>query len=123
MLFKKKKVVFVEDNEGVRLTGTNILEDWGYAVFTADNGNDALKIIKEKSPDLIILDVKIPGINGFDLCRLLKENPATKKIPVVLLTGLSKIKEVDRGYYMGADLYLTKPIDWFTLKLKIEKLI
>lgn len=123
-LFKKKKLILlVDDDRNILQTSSSILEDWNYRVITADNGEIVFKEATENKPDLIILDVMLPGINGFDVCEMLKDNPATSDIPIIMMTGISKMGQVDRGFQAGADEYITKPVDWNRLREKIEQLI
>ena len=85
------------------------LQDSGYSVIRANNAREALQKTVEQKPDVIVTDVVMSGMNGFQLCRSLKRNPATCKLPVVLCTGRNQ--ELDRiwGIRQGADLYITKP--------------
>jgi len=81
----------------------------GYKIYTADNGPDARKIALEKQPDLILLDIEMPGENGFDVIKLLKDNLETTAIPVLFLTGVSEVDAKLRGFELGAVDYITKP--------------
>jgi two-component system, chemotaxis family, response regulator PixH len=85
------------------------LEESGYRVIKADNAKDGFEIAISNLPDIIITDVVMPGMSGFELCRQLKRNPATKKIPVIICS--SKDGNIDKvwGMRQGADIYLTKP--------------
>lgn len=124
MIFgKSKKVLLADDNPSILETATLILESWGFKVLAAKDGKEAIEITTNKRPDLIILDVNMPIINGFEVCRILRKDPRTKKIPILLLTGLGKTGEVDKGFQSGADEYLIKPIDWDRLRDKVSKLL
>ncbi len=122
-IFKKKRVLFVDDNENLRKTAAAILKHWGFDVILKKSGNEVLDAVREKNPDLVILDVKMPGLNGFELCDILKKNSSTNKVPVILLTGYSKMGNVDEGFRCGADEYVTKPVSWDRLKKKVEGLL
>ena len=87
------------------------LENAGFKVLLAQNGNRALEIIRACLPDLILLDVLMPEINGFDLCRQLKEQPQTKNIPIIFLTALSETNSKIQGFAVGGVDYITKPIE------------
>ncbi len=80
-----------------------------FKVLVAENGEDALENAKEEHPDLILLDVMMPGIDGFETCRQLKNNPQTQDIPVIFMTALSDTLEKVKGFELGAVDYVTKP--------------
>jgi len=104
----KKKILLVEDDSflaGMYVSKLN-LED--FEVSLADNGEDGLKIAKHKLPNLILLDILLPQMDGFEVLKRLKENPQTAKIPIILLTNLGQKKDVDRGLALGAKDYLIK---------------
>ena len=85
------------------------LKDSGYRVIQASNAIEALKKTVEQKPDVIVTDVVMSGMNGFQLCRSLKKNPATRKLPVVLCTGRNQRLDRIWGIRQGADMYVTKP--------------
>ncbi len=85
------------------------LADQNFKIFVAENGLDALEIAKEKHPDLILLDILMPGINGFETCRQLKNIPQTEDIPVIFMTALSETSDKVKGFQLGAVDYVTKP--------------
>lgn len=124
MIFqKKKKILLVDDEPGVLETATLVLESWEFTVFTAKDGKKAVEKAKSQKPDLILLDVGIPVIDGLLVCKILKGNSNTKDIPIILMTGLGKTKEVDEGFLCGADDYVVKPVDWDRLKVKVSKFL
>ena len=102
-------VLVVEDTPSERELITSYLRDGGYNVIHAHNGKEGLKKSMEEKPDIVVTDVVMPEMNGFELCRSLKKNPATQNLPVVVCT--SKNQELDRlwGMKQGADIYITKP--------------
>jgi twitching motility two-component system response regulator PilH len=104
-------IMLVDDSPTERAYCCKILRPRGYKVVEFENANDALDNIKELKPDLVIMDVVMPKLNGFQACRKLKRDDETKGIPVVLLT--SKGEETDKvwGMRQGADSYLVKPAD------------
>ncbi len=95
----------------------------GFTVLEAHDGREALESIRSQRPDIVILDVMMPELNGFQVCRRVKEDPELSKIPVVLLTA--KDSEADQfwGSEVGADLYLTKPIEPGNVVLHIQELL
>jgi len=119
----RKKILVVEDDpdqlEVVRFT----LKNAGFAIGTATNGIDALKKAQTVSPDLIILDVMMPELDGFAVCETLRGNPATASIPVLMLTGLCSHISRLVGYESGATDYVIKPFDSEQLVSKVEKLL
>lgn len=126
MLFKKhkqKKILLVDDDVNAVSTFSMIFARWGFNVVATGDGEEAVKKAKEENPDLIILDVMLPGIDGFEVCKILKSNPETKDIKIILVTGLDKMGEVDKGFRHGADDYIIKPVIWERLKDKISKML
>lgn len=109
-----KKVLIVDDEAHIRLLLEQTLDpllDEGVDLLTAENGRVALEIVREERPDLVLLDVMMPVMNGFDVCKTLKADSELRGIFVMMLTA--KGQELDRvaGAEVGADLYLTKPFD------------
>lgn len=106
----KKKILVVDDEKDiVDILKYNLEKEHEFEVFTACNGREALQLV-EKNPDLILLDIMMPELNGFEVCKQLKQNPATAKIPVIFLTA--KENEIDEilGLELGADDYIHKPL-------------
>lgn len=102
-------ILIAEDTPSELELLTFYLKESGYAVISAVTASEAMNLALEKKPDVIISDVVMPGMSGFELCRKLKKEPATEKIPIILCT--SKSQEIDRlwGMKQGADAYITKP--------------
>jgi len=119
----KGKILVVDDEVNI----TQILEfsigAEGYEVIAAQNGEEAIDKARREQPDLIILDIMMPIIDGYEACRILKSNPLTKNIPVILLTA--KGRDIDRrfGYEVGATDYIIKPFSPNKLVDKIHKLL
>jgi DNA-binding response OmpR family regulator len=116
----QKTILVVDDEPHIRQLLRQELEAVGYQVRTAKDGMEGLNQVKAEPPDLIILDVMMPTINGFDLAAVLKNNPATMGIPTIIL---SIIQDQERGYRLGVDRYLTKPIDTEALLHDIKTLL
>ncbi len=107
----KKRVLVVDDERHiVRLVQVN-LERHGYQVLTAYDGVECLEKARSEKPDLIVLDVMMPRLDGFQALQQLKDDPQTKDIPVIMLTARAQDRDVLAGYTYGADLYLTKPFN------------
>jgi putative two-component system response regulator len=100
-----------------------LLSQHGYQVETAHDGEDALAAIERLPPDLVLLDIVLPGIDGFEVCRRIKQNPATRLIPVVLVTGLNAREHKIRGIDAGADDFLSKPFDVAELRARVQSLV
>lgn len=97
----------------------NILKEDGYKVRPAINGNLALRAVAQKKPDLILLDIKMPDMDGYQVCQALKENPATKDIPVIFISALSDANDKVRAFSMGGVDYLTKPFQFEEVKARV----
>ncbi len=119
----KPKILVVDDEpEAVELLEFN-LKQAGYVVSTAGDGAEALKRARSQTPDMIVLDVMLPEMDGFEICKSLRLDSSTAKIPIIMLTA--KAAEIDRvlGLELGADDYLTKPFSPRELLLRIKKLL
>lgn len=119
----KKKVLVVDDEKDiVDILKYNLERDNEFEVFTAKDGKEALELA-ENNPDLILLDIMMPELNGFEVCKQLKNNPATSKIPVIFLTA--KENEIDEilGLEIGADDYISKPISPRKVLARIKSVI
>jgi PAS domain S-box-containing protein len=117
---EQKTILVVDDEPSIRSLLRQQLEDQGYIVKEAVDGMEAISQVKQAPPDLIILDVMMPAINGFDVAAVLKNNPTTMDIPIIIL---SIVEDKQRGWKLGIDRYLTKPIDSDKLLNNIEVLI
>ena len=108
---QQKKILAVDDERHiVRLIQVN-LERAGYQVVTAYDGREALKKIEEEHPDLIVLDVMMPYMNGLETLKEIRANPQTRNLPVIMLTAKAQDQDVFQGYSYGVDIYLTKPFN------------
>ncbi|MCW5316847.1 response regulator [Nostoc sp. KVJ3] len=109
----EKNVILIVDDTPINLELLlHFLEDYGFKVLVAEDGENALKIAGNASPDLILLDVLMPGIDGFETCRLLKINPATQDIPVIFITAITDKMDRVKGLNLGAVDYITKPLEY-----------
>ncbi len=103
-------VLIVDDTPGNLAVLSDMLSESGYRVLVATDGHSALEQIKHLKPDIILLDILMPGIDGFETCRKLKECPSTQNIPVIFMTGLSELDDLLKGFDQGAVDYIVKPI-------------
>jgi class 3 adenylate cyclase len=115
------KILVVDDNRDNIELVRDILEVTGHTIFSAFNGADALEIAEAELPDLIILDVNMPHMNGFEVCRRLKEGEQTNEIPVMMLTAQDAIESRVEGLSSGADDYLTKPFSPRELMARVDR--
>ena len=116
-------VLIVEDEESILLSLEFLLGKEGYAVTTARDGAAALSALQAQPPDLVLLDVMLPLIDGFELCRLIRENPALRSTRIMLVTARGRETEIARGMALGADAYLTKPFSTRDLMDKVRELL
>lgn len=107
----QRSILVIDDDEAIIKTVRPILLSHGYAVLSALTGEDGLQIIHTQKPDLILLDVILPGIKGRELCKKLKDDPQTQKIPVVFLTAKNSPEDVQAEKDVGAEGHLTKPVN------------
>ncbi|MCK5563735.1 MAG: response regulator [Planctomycetes bacterium] len=118
-----KKILLVDDEKDILVVLRKQLEDKGYEVFTAENGIDALQIASVKEPDIAILDLALPDMDGSEIAVKLRENEETKHLPVIFLTALrSKQEEHDGGTTIGGHTVLAKPYDLEEIVERIEVL-
>jgi two-component system alkaline phosphatase synthesis response regulator PhoP len=119
VLMSGEKIIVVDDEENIReLVRYNLARE-GYRVSTVGSGEEALKQARAQVPDLIILDLMLPGIDGLDVCRELKNDPKTAHIPIVMLTVKGEESDIVIGLELGADDYITKP---FSPKILLARL-
>lgn len=116
MVAKVARTVLVVDDDATTLEVLHtVLDLEEFAVLTASDGQSALDIATSSAPDVIVLDVMMPGLDGYQVCRALKDDPRTSEIPVVLLTARDQPDDREQGTAAGCDLYLTKPFSPLTL--------
>ena len=123
VLFMPLTILVVDDDQGTRLSISEYLELSGYSVMTADDGQEALAMIEEYHPDLMVTDIVMPRMNGYELVRRLRQHPAFRLLPVILLTARIKTQERILGYQSGCDLYLPKPFELEELAAAIRNLL
>jgi len=115
-----KTILFIEDESVLQKTFGEILKQEGYEVISALDGEIGLRLAKEKKPDLILLDLILPKIHGFDVLKKIKEDKEIQEIPVIILTNLEGIGDVDKALELGATTYLVKT--QYTLEEVVEKI-
>lgn len=120
---QNEKVLIVEDNEDILILLRNMLKDKGYQVLTAEDGAKALQIAREADPRLILLDLTIPKIDGYKVCKMLKESEDTKYIPIIIITCKSSTEEQIMGLEVGADDYIIKPFHKEIVLARVKSLL
>jgi len=118
-----KRILVVDDESDLVVMISTALKHQGYEVITANDGQEGLEKAKTEKPDLIVLDLMLPRINGYKVCGLLKKDTRYAKIPIILLTAKASTEDMELGKKVGADAYITKPYERETLISKIEELI
>jgi len=116
----KPRIMIIDDDQDVLDISQTFLESRGYEVVQARSGEEALKEVKRSKPNLILLDVMMPSMDGFWLCRVVKSDPKLKDIPVIFLTAKDDAQSRIEGQKCGGDDYLTKPFDLDALELRIK---
>jgi len=115
-----KKILFIEDESALQKTFGEILKQEGYEMISALDGETGLRLAKSEKPDLILLDLILPKMHGFDVLKKIKEDKEIKHIPIIVLTNLEDIKDVDRAIGLGATTYLVKA--QYSLEEIVEKI-
>ena len=113
------KILIVDDMPKNIQMAMNMLKNEGYHMFYAKDGNMALKLTKEKEFDLILLDIMMPDINGFEVCKRLKSDPKTADIPIIFLSGKDSSDDIQTAYEIGGVDYIIKPFMDIELKTKV----
>jgi two-component system, OmpR family, alkaline phosphatase synthesis response regulator PhoP len=117
---KHTKILIADDNENIREALTYLLEDEGYTLSVAKDGGEALRKVREVTPDILFLDIMMPEINGYDVCRTIKSDPDLKKTYVIMLTAKGQGDEQERCKEFGADEYVVKPFSPMEILAKIN---
>ena len=118
-----KTVLLVEDNEDNRTVYRTILEHFGYGVIEARNGEDGVRMAKEGQPALILMDISIPLIDGWEATRILKNDPATSEIPIIALTAHALATDRAKAQEVGCDGYLAKPCEPRRVVSEVERFL
>jgi two-component system alkaline phosphatase synthesis response regulator PhoP len=119
----RSKILIVDDEIDTLLPLKISLEVENYHVLGASNGFEALELAKTNIPDLILLDIMMPGMDGYEVCARLKKDPVTRNIPVIMLTAKDAVREKVKGLDIGADDYVTKPFNINELKARIKSVM
>ena len=115
---QNKNILIVEDDPDIKELITFNLSNQGHQVFEANNGEIGIEKARKKIPDLILLDLMLPGIQGLDVCRIIKADQETKDIPIIMVTAMGQEEDIVKGLETGADDYITKP---FSIKVLLAR--
>ena len=118
-----KEILIVDDEPGVVAPLQFLMEQQGYNVMTAQRGEDALDLIYQYKPDLVLLDIMLPGIDGYEVCEIVRLNPNYRDVKIIFLTAKSSEVEFAKGMALGADAYITKPFSNTELVGKVKELL
>ena len=116
-------ILLVDDSAVNNLLMQSILEDKGYSIMAVTNGKDALSLLKQKHPDLIILDIMMPELDGFGVLESVKNFESTACIPVIMLTARNNQKDQEKAFSMGAADYVIKPVDIDDVVARVDRLV
>jgi CheY-like chemotaxis protein len=117
----RKRILIVEDTKTIVMVEKLMLSGQDYEIETASNGLEGLMKAQNIKPDLVLLDIMMPEMDGIEMCRQLKANSETKSIPVVMVTTKGESDKVEQAFLAGCDDYVTKPIDKVELRSKVAK--
>jgi DNA-binding response OmpR family regulator len=118
-----KEILIVDDEPSIVIPIQFLMEQQGYSVIVAENGEDALDIIHKYEPDLVLLDIMLPGIDGYEVCEIVRLNPKYRKIKIIFLTAKGREVEIAKGMSLGADAYITKPFSNAEVVEKVKTLL
>ncbi len=118
-----KTILIVEDEDLIATVLSARLESLGYKVFAAHDGEEGLALAKKEHPDLAILDIGLPRLDGNTLCELIKAEPTLKNVRIIMLTGKKLVGDMETAFKSGAEVYVNKPYDWSRLLGHIKKLL
>lgn len=118
-----KKVLIVDDEPGIIVALQFLMEQNGYATMVAFSGEEAMEAVAKHHPDLMLLDIMLPVVDGFEVCQRVRENPSWNNIRIVLVTALGNEANVTKGLDLGADAYVTKPFSNADLVAKVKELL
>jgi CheY-like chemotaxis protein len=121
--FMRKKILVVDDSSTVTLMQRMVLNRHAFDVVVANDGEEAIGMAKREHPDLILMDVVMPKMNGFDACRLIRQDESIRNVPIIMVTTRGEGTNIERGFESGCNDYVTKPINHTELLTKIHACI
>ena len=118
-----KEILIIDDEPGIVVLVQFLMEQQGYHVMTAIRGEDALDLIDHYKPDLVLLDIMLPGIDGYEVCEIVRLNPDYRDVKIVFFTAKGRETEIAKGLALGADAYIAKPYSNAELVAKVKELL
>ena len=118
-----KEILIVDDEPGIVVPIQFLMEKQGYHVMTANRGEDALDLIYHYKPDLVLLDIMLPGIDGYEVCEIVRLNPDYRDVKIVFFTAKGRETEIAKGLALGADAYITKPFSNAALVATVKEIL
>ena len=118
----KKKILIVDDEPNIVIPLQFLMEQNGYETLIASNGEEALDIIAKEMPDLVLLDIMLPGIDGYEVCEMVRLKPEWRHIFIIFLTAKGREVDIAKGMVLGADAYITKPFSNKQILICVQKL-
>jgi DNA-binding response OmpR family regulator len=118
-----KKILVVDDDPYILMSLEFLMKKNGYEVMVARNGTEALDLVEKQIPDLVLLDIMMPDVDGYEICKHIKKSAKLKHSKVVFMSAKSKEVDIQKGYDLGASLYVTKPFSTRELVKKVNELI
>ncbi|GAB4470051.1 MAG: response regulator [Burkholderiaceae bacterium] len=123
MAADKRKVLIADDEPNIVTALEFLLKRAGYDVRTAANGEEALALVESYGPDLVLIDIMMPGKSGYEVCQRMRERPEWRHIKIVMVTAKGREAEISKGMSLGADLYVTKPFSTQELIAAVDRLL
>jgi DNA-binding response OmpR family regulator len=120
---EQKRILIADDNENIRDALAYLLEDEGFQLWIAKDGADALQKVRDVHPDILLLDIMMPEMNGYDVCRAIKSDPELQNTYIIMLTAKGQVAEQERGKEAGANEYIVKPFSPGEILVKIKKIL
>jgi DNA-binding response OmpR family regulator len=118
-----KEILIVDDEPSIVVPIQFLMQQQGYNVLVAENGHDALDMIYKYNPDLVLLDIMLPGIDGYEVCEIVRLNPKLREVKIIFLTAKGREVEIAKGLALGADAYITKPFSNAELVAKVKTVL
>jgi two-component system alkaline phosphatase synthesis response regulator PhoP len=118
-----RKILIVDDEPNIVVPLQFLMEQNGFQVCVAENGEAAIELAAQYVPDLVLLDIMLPGVNGFEVCQVLREDPHLKHTKIILVSALGRDVDVVKGMAMGADAYITKPFSNRDIVNRVRELL
>ena len=116
-------ILIIDDEENICTLLSEVFSERKHDVVTAQDGVKGLELAKTHPPDVVVLDIDMPGLDGYEVCKRLRANPATHKLPILMLTGKTALPDAMKGLATGADDYITKPFDVEEVAWRVEVLL